>query len=163
MHIYTSRFCATSKNGTRSGIGRNASLTKAPDKRRQWLRVSLHVPARDANQTRSLLSVARSLKESKSRPWTMTAQSESFSKTEPISDSMLSRSFASLPIFPIGKLTTTNASNAGHLCTANKPNPPKGGFSISRNPEAASDISCVWLLLFALIQANRFCTCEPAF
>jgi hypothetical protein len=34
---------------------------------------------------------------------------------------MLNRSFASRPITRIGKLTTTNASNAGHLCAANNP------------------------------------------
>ena len=95
------------------------ALTKAPDKRRQWLRVRLHVPPRDANQTRSLLSVARSLNESKSRQWTTTAQSAFSFKIEPISDSMLNRSFVSLLIFPTGKLTITNASNAGHRCTAN--------------------------------------------
>jgi hypothetical protein len=65
---------------------------------------------------------------SKSQQWTTIAQSGFSSKTEPTSDSMLSRSFASHPIFPTGKLTTIDESNAGHLCTANNPDPPKGGF-----------------------------------
>jgi hypothetical protein len=108
-----------SKNGRARCFHIERVLTKAPDKRRQWLRVRLHVPLRDANQTRSRLSVARSWKESKSQQWTMTAQSGLCSKTEPISHSMLNRSFVSRPIFPTGKLTTTDASNAGHRCTAN--------------------------------------------
>jgi hypothetical protein len=119
---------AISGIGTGQRVNADTPLTKAPDKRRQWLRVSLHVPARDANQTRSLLSVARSLSESKSQPWTTTSQSGLCSKTERISHSMLSRSFASLPIFPTGKLTITNASNAGHLCTANNQTRRKAGF-----------------------------------
>ena len=104
-------------------------------RRRNWLRVRINAHAQDANQTRSLLSVARSLKESKFQPWTTIAQSGFCSKTEPISDSILIRSFASHPIILTGKLTTTSRSNAGRLCAANnnfpniKPEPAeKAGF-----------------------------------
>jgi hypothetical protein len=84
-----------------------------------WLPVRVHVPRQDANQIRSLLSVAKLLNESKSQPWTTTAQSGLCSKTKPTSGSILSRSFVSRPIFPTGKLTTTDASNAGHLSVPN--------------------------------------------
>lgn len=107
--------------GTRRACDTNAPLTKAPIRRRHWLTLSLHVRAKDANQTRSLLSVARSWNESKSQQWTTIAQSGLCSKTEPISGSMLNRSFASRPITQTGKLTTTNASNAGQLSGQNNP------------------------------------------
>ena len=42
----------------------------------------------------------------------------------------VNRSFGSHQIFPTGKLTTTNASNAGHLCAASDQNSPEmAGFS----------------------------------
>jgi len=121
--------------------GRSLHSSHAPGywRERRFKMISLawvSAPARDANQTRSLLSVAKSLSESKSQQWTMIAQSGLCSKTEPISHSMLSRSFASRPITQTGKLTTTNASNAGHLCAANNTffnintNPLKGGFCL---------------------------------
>jgi hypothetical protein len=88
------------------------------EKGESWL-PKVYVPAPNGNQTPSQLSEARSSNESKSQQWTTIAQSELCSKTELISGSMLSRSFASLPIFPIGKLTTTNASNAGQLSVPN--------------------------------------------
>jgi hypothetical protein len=116
--------CAYAKRtvGPRFGVSRNAALTTHPpsyERRDSWLPLSVHVPRRDANQTHSLLSVARSLNESKSRPCLMTAQSGFFSKTEPISGLTLTRSFGSLQIFRTGKLTTTNRSNAGNLSVPN--------------------------------------------
>jgi hypothetical protein len=109
-------------NGTRRASNTNAPLTLSPTRQAIWLRPRLlHVPARDASQTHSPLSGARSWNESKSQQWTTIAPLGLCSKTEPISGSTLSRSFASLPIFPIGKLTTTNASNAGHLSALNNP------------------------------------------
>jgi hypothetical protein len=111
------------RDGLRRVCGTDAALTKAPVRRRHWLPLSLPVHARDANQTRSLLFGARSLNESKFRPWTTTAQSGFSSRIEPTSGSILNRSFASGPITQTGKLTTTNASNAGHLCAANNSRP----------------------------------------
>jgi hypothetical protein len=107
-------------NGTRRVCGTDAPLTLSPTRQAIWLRVRLlYPPARDESQTLSLSFAARSLNESKSQQWTTTAQSGLCSKTGHISHSMLNRSFASLPIFPTGKLTTTNLSNAGHLSVPN--------------------------------------------
>jgi hypothetical protein len=115
------RYYATSaKTGCADVVSIGASLTKAPHWEAQWLpqRV-LHVPTRDARKTRSLLFAERSLNESKSQQWTTIAQSAFSSKIEPISVSMLNRSCGSRLIFPTGKLTTTDASNAGHLSAQN--------------------------------------------
>ena len=51
------------------------ALTLSPVRQAIWLHPRLHVPARGANQTPSLLSVAKWLSESKSQQWTTIAQS----------------------------------------------------------------------------------------
>jgi hypothetical protein len=108
--------------GTRRVCGTDTPLTLSPTRQAIWLRVRLlHVPERDENQTPLPWFAARSLSASKSQQWTTIAQSGFSSKTEPISGSMLSRSFASHLIFPIGKLTTTAELNAGHLSVPNNP------------------------------------------
>lgn len=106
-------------SGPRPRCSASAALTKIHLHRgEKWLTASVP-PARNANQTRSLLSEARLSNELKSQQTTTTLQSGLCSKTEPISVSILSRSFGSHRIFPIGKLTTTNRSNAGHLSVPN--------------------------------------------
>src|SRR5579884_210951 len=106
-------------SGPRPRCSASAALTKIHLQRgEKWLTASV-TPARDANQTRSLLSGAKSLNELKSRQTMMTSQSGFSLKTEPISGLTLTRTFASHLIFPTGKLTTINASNAGHLFVPN--------------------------------------------
>jgi hypothetical protein len=104
--------------GTRRALNTNAPLTLSPTRQAIWLR-QLYPPAKGASQTRSQLSGARSWSESKSQQWTMIAPLGLCSKTEHISDSMLSRSFGSHRIFPIGRLTTIAELSGGHLSARN--------------------------------------------
>jgi hypothetical protein len=115
------RLCVTSEVGPRRVLSTNATLTKSPCRRRNWLLRSVQETSGDVQSQTFPKSLARQLKPWKSDQQKTDTESASFSQTEPTSNSMLTRSFASSPIIPISKPEITNPSNAGHLCSANNP------------------------------------------
>ena len=97
------------------------TLTNSPCRRRNWLSKSVHATSGDVQSQTSPKPLARLLRPWNSNQWKTDMESASCLPTGRIWPLTLIRSFASGRIIPVGKLGTTNPSNAGHLYSANNP------------------------------------------
>jgi hypothetical protein len=109
---------AISGNGMRYGYSRNAPLTKAPDKRRQWLRARVSKSSVTSASTSSLKQKARSLLMWNCLSHPITTSLRSCFRTKLRSLSILIRVSRLLQSLSVGSLAATGHSNDGDLSSA---------------------------------------------